>query len=679
MKLLFFITALSCAAVSLPAERLVFDMPAAHTRHLNLLRMMDAAHARGDFYAMGALCRQGIELKSADSLWSYNLACALSLQNKKERALEALKKSIDLGFHDLEHIKADEDLNNLRALNAYEELLDDLQKKLESESLSDNFTRRVRAFPPNADNTVLQAADNTIWSFATAMFNTFIAMKAANSTNTTALKTENDAPFMLYVNRDNKSHDIDFDNARRFLKLNYCDEMRERRQHIGAPNTLFIDHTSGELIPVLGNSSMGFINSAYWRCQPRAFFTDPNQLDNQITLFLGNQLFFYPTYSDYDVEIGDLFPANTPFYVAVSGATKAERTYIKAIADAISALPAQTRQHLTSRAMLMPTMQLLLRKSQRAVNSPEAYMSGIAHPVAFQPQQLDYHKLISNARSLTTNNIPPLLLIKVEDDPEIDQSLDMPTCVYSEHLFDAHLAAARVFRAFPYRRAYRVTTRCQNENAEIHCSLLQGDPKKVSFARSPEDADTWRIEVAHHEPFTTPIAGGGRIVTTRVDIGFFAKTKSGISLPAILSINFLSNETRKYDDQERLLSIEYRRGTTPYTDPILSFPRNWRDEFKHDSAGRITGWSRIRTRKKEHFTAYGDLAIQFDDKGRATKARRITYTKRYIGDSGREGGTMPSLAQVDDNIEVTYSYACEDDYIGKPDAKITRKLAPPVE
>ena len=628
---------------------------------------------------MGTVCHQGINLQTADSLWTYNLACALSLQENRDEAINTLKEAIELGFRDLDYIRIDNDLNNLHEMDEYNEVLQGLQESLSSKNYTNSAARQITALAPLADNTIMQAETNTIWSFNSGLFQTFMSMQPPENTNTTAVTTGKTAPFMIYVNRDNKTTDVDVNNIPGVLKLKYCSEMKERQQNIGTPNSLFFDNITGHLIPIVGNSSMGFINSAYWRCQPRAFFNNPNQIKNQIVMFLANQLYCYPTYSDYRIDTGDLFPANTPYYVAVSGSTKSEMVFLKAIADAISSLTPQCRKYLVARRLLMPTMQQLLRKSQKAVNSPEQYMSGIAHPAAFQPEQLDYDRLIHNAQTLTTNNIPPLVLIKVEDYSGLNQALDMATCVYSENLFNTHLAAARIFRAFPYRRKYKITALCKEKKADIHCVLLQGDPKKVSFRRSTENSNDWLIEVSHHKPFKTPAPGGKSIMTSRVDIGFFAETEGGISIPSILSISFLGNEIRTYDDKERLLSIEYRRDTTPYTDPMLSYPRNWKDKFKHDKEGRIIGWTRIRPRKNEQFTAYGDLAVEFDDKGRATKARRITYTKRYIGNAGREGGTLPSLAQVDDNIEVHYSYASDDDYIGKPSASITRKLAPPTD
>ena len=482
---------------------------------------------------------------------------------------------------------------------------------------------------------------------------------------------------VIYVNRDNEGNSVDIKKYPGLLRLKYTNEFKKRNHHTALPNTLFINENSGRLIPAVGNSSMGFITSAYWRCQPRSLFNDPLHMQKQIALLMGNQLYCYPAGSDYSLAAGDLFPANTPYYIAVAGGVKSEKIYAEAIIAAITALRCETRDYLTHQGLLMPTIQMLLRKSQKEAARAEEYLTGIAHPAAFQTEQLDIAKLINSAHALTTNNVPPLVFIKVEDKSELNPSLDMPTCIYSERLFHTHLAVARVFRAFPYKRRLKVTTFCKDENAKIKGVILQGDPQKISITKSSENGKEWILEIAHHPPFMTPMAGGRTIPTTRVDIGFFAKSENGLSLPAIVSYSFLGNEKRIYNKDGLLLSIDYRRHTTPYTDPLLSYPRNWKDEFKHNNKGRIIGWTRIRARKKEQFTAYGDLAVKFDDKGRATLARRITYTPRYTGDMGKNRESLPSLAQVDDNIEVRYNYASDDDMIGRPDSDTTRKFTPP--
>ncbi|MDA3926906.1 MAG: hypothetical protein PF904_19680 [Kiritimatiellae bacterium] len=675
---------------TLIAERPVFDMPEAHAHHLQLLTRMNDAHKRHDFRTMEAITHQGISLGTSDNLWTYNLACALALQNNIDEAIERLQEAINLGFDDLEHIKTDSDLKNLHQVEKFITLVDTLQQNLNNPDYRNPALRQIMSLPQNAENNVYQAATNTIWSFSTGLFHTFMALYppptnapsyrgfASNLINSLDKEsTSNNIPTIIYVNRDNNATTIDTEKYPGLLTLKYTNAFKKRNLNMGQPNTLFVNENSGRLIPAVGNSSMGFINSSYWRCQPRALFNDPVCIQNQIALLMGNQIFCYPTYSDYNPTRGDLFSANTPYYIAVAGQAKSEKIYVEAVIATISALRNSTREYLSRKGLLMSTIQMLLRKSQKSINGDRDYLTGIAHPAAFQTSQLDIEKLINNAHALTTNSIPPLVFISVKDKSELNPQLDMPTCVYSEQLFNTHLAVACVFRAFPYKRRLSVKTFCKDEDAKIHCVILQGDPNKILITQSEENPKEWIIEIAHHTPFMTPISGGAKILTSRADIGFFAENANGLSLPAIVSCNFLGNEKRTYTPDGKLLSIDYRRHTAPYTDPLLSYPRNWKDEFKHDSHGHITGWTRIRARKTEQFTAYGDLSVEFDDKGRTTLARHITYTPRYIGSIGQKTETLPALAQVDDNIEVRYTYASDEDFIGKPNSTTTKKFNPP--
>ena len=679
MKRFLLTIAVALATVMLRADRNVFDMPEVHSQHIKLLAMMNAAHSQGDFHAMAALCRRGIDLQTSDNLWTYNLACALSLLGIHEQALSALGKAVALGFDDIEHIKADPDLNNIRDREEYQRILTDLQTALNSEGYENKAVRRVIALPPGKDHTILQCETNTVWSFNTGLFHTFVGLGQSTDRSVDTVETNAiSAPPLVYINRDNNSSAVDMSDLPGVLKLIYSNAMIDRRLQLGTPHSLLIAENSGSLIPVVGNSSLGFIKSSYWRCQPRAIFNDPELIGKQVVMLLSNQIYCYPTYSDYRMASGDLFTANTPYYVAVSGGSGAEKAYTKAIAEAICALPGDTRRYLSDKGLLMPTMQTLLRGTQRGITGRDGYLSGPAHPAAFLPSQLDRDRLIACAARLTTNSIPPLAMIQVEDVSGLNPALDMPTYVHNESLFATHMAVVRVFRAYPYKRSYKVTVHCQATSAVIRAVLLQGLSDRVAIERSREDPRTWLVEVAHHAPFDTPTADGGAIRTTRVDIGFLAESEVGISMPAILSVCFLGNEKRVYDEKGLLRSIDYRRPTAPYTDPLLTYEREWKDVFNHDAQGRITGWTRVRPRrKKEPFTAYGDLAVAFDDKGRATRARRIKYMKRYIGNPENDSGILPSLAQVDDNTEVRYTYASDDDFIGKPDAHITPMLAPP--
>ncbi len=680
MKYFLFILLPLLVSAEAYTDRFVFDMPKFHAQHIKLLVLMNDAHSQQDYYAMGTLCHRGINLRTAGALWHYNLACALTLQDNPEEAIDALEQALNLGFDDLQHLQEDPDLTGLRKRDDYRKLVEKTQRNLTDPARTNSAVRRVMALAPTTAASIEQSSTNSIWSFNTGKFHTFVILAEPEKNNRPLKKTDSDDPIMIYANRDNNCTIPDLTQRPGVLRLTYSKDVVERRLNLGLPNTIFIDGTDGCTVPVAGNSSLGFVNSAYWRCQPRALFNDPEMIGSQMTMLLSNQLFCYPTYRDYTIGQYDLFPANTPYYIAVSGGSGSENIFTEAVIDAFCAMPAETRVYLTRHGKVMTTILALLRKSQHGVETINDYLSGKAHPAAFRAEALDKERLLASASTLSTNEIPPLAVLQFEDLSNLNPALDMPDMIYNESLFTTPLAVARVFRAFPQKRTYRVKILSDDEDAPTHAVLLQGEAAKIRIKADPRERQVWLIEVMHHTPFETAVSQDFSISTIRVDIGFFAGEPTNLSAPAILSIYFPGNERRSYDAQGRLLSIDYRRSTTPYTDPLLSPNRDWKDVFKHDRTGRIIGWQRFRARREpQSFTAYGDLATAYDQQGRAVKARRIQYIKRYHGDQSDDYDSLPTLAQVDDNMEVRYTYESDDDLIGRPEAKITLLQAPPDE
>lgn len=64
-----------------------------------------------------------------DATVFYNVACSYSLIGEFDDAFNALKKSIELGYDDVQHMNNDPDLRNLRADDRYEEILELLAAK----------------------------------------------------------------------------------------------------------------------------------------------------------------------------------------------------------------------------------------------------------------------------------------------------------------------------------------------------------------------------------------------------------------------------------------------------------------------------------------------------------------------------------------------------------------------
>ena len=58
-----------------------------------------------------------------DAETHYNIACMYSRLNKADKSIEWLKKAIDKGYSNWKSIKTDEDLDNVRGLDAYQELI----------------------------------------------------------------------------------------------------------------------------------------------------------------------------------------------------------------------------------------------------------------------------------------------------------------------------------------------------------------------------------------------------------------------------------------------------------------------------------------------------------------------------------------------------------------------------
>ena len=58
--------------------------------------------------------RRLVRLAPENSTVHYNLACSLCLLERPDEALDALERSVELGYDDASHLLADEDLSNLR-------------------------------------------------------------------------------------------------------------------------------------------------------------------------------------------------------------------------------------------------------------------------------------------------------------------------------------------------------------------------------------------------------------------------------------------------------------------------------------------------------------------------------------------------------------------------------------
>ncbi len=77
--------------------------------------------------------KQAAELMPLSPTPIYNTACAYSLMGKKKEAIKYLKKAVEMGFEDVEHIQKDTDLDPIRSEKEFKELIAKLKEKQRKE------------------------------------------------------------------------------------------------------------------------------------------------------------------------------------------------------------------------------------------------------------------------------------------------------------------------------------------------------------------------------------------------------------------------------------------------------------------------------------------------------------------------------------------------------------------
>jgi tetratricopeptide (TPR) repeat protein len=91
---------------------------------------VDVLEALGDLYTRVGRYEDGLEvdrklasLEPDDMTIWYNLACSLALLKRRDSALQALKRAVELGYTDHEWMRRDRDLDSLREDREFVSLL----------------------------------------------------------------------------------------------------------------------------------------------------------------------------------------------------------------------------------------------------------------------------------------------------------------------------------------------------------------------------------------------------------------------------------------------------------------------------------------------------------------------------------------------------------------------------
>ena len=606
----------------------LFDRPASRAEMFRLNLQLQKGLSQNDFPACLQIAERMTTVDSEDPMAWYHLACLLAVNLQTTRALDALEMAVSLGFRDPARLASEPALQTLNGI----EKMDALLKKA---AVPWHPVRSSQSTVPNPGSQPITgrvanvSEQNTHWNEEELSLITEFAPPAPEVVPIAAEKLLTDSPAAALVQTW-----IDEKSAAGFAGVLYDNRDRDHStlQHSAFPALAFVEYEPAVQaanadfgirpgqrfnLPTFGNASTSYVTPIFWRSNARMLLTDPLLTTLTAQSYLKNQLYCYPEHNDFDPEFGDVFPVNVPFWLLSQGSSGSDQPFLKAIALTLAAFPADVRSQLQASGLLMHTVQYILRRSLRFVQSEDDYFTGQAHPVVFQHEDLDVQRMVQMAHDMQPLEIPPVVRLQVLDEDHAIPGIDYFSAGQGEVLLNTPLAIGRIFRTLKKSRRMVVDA---SDSADLRGSplsfrwvVLQGDPQKIQIRPLNDSGSRAEIRIEWHERAEIPWRKG--MWSSRVDIGVFAQNRESCSMPGLICSMTLASEKRDYQN-EKLLSVDYAAPdrTHVYTDPLLVPVRNWRDDYTWSDTGTMTGWIRwLSNQQPVPFDAAGRMKFTAED------------------------------------------------------------------
>ncbi len=606
----------------------------------------------------------------------YNLACILARQGHGDQALSHLQRAVATGFADAGSLVRDPDLDAVRKEPGFAAVLSEAEETARRAATEESRF----AIVPIRDGVAAVTESNVIWEGLSGVFRCGFSLPPAPPPAELGIRAPGQAGDLvrgwlrggtagglygvLYDNHDDGHSALAVGDFPGLTRIRYAPAVSQARLASGLQVAFLYN------LPTLGNSSTAMTEGPFWRSLPRLALINPSMAAMLYNQYANNHLYVYPTHRDIDDDHGDTFAANTPYVVACAGSSGADQAFLRALACTIAAFPAETRRALTLSGTLAPTLQMILRSTARTLAKPADYLTGAAHPTALDGAALDVDRMVTVAHEMAPDALPPSIHLRVVQEDTGVPGIDFFDVPNRERLFDSPSAIARLFRSVKYQRRMVVTAEGSRDlNARpltYRWAVLRGNPETVRIKPLNPAGSMVEITVAWHEP--RPIQAGSKVTSPRVDIGAFVHNGVHYSAPAFVSFFCYPNEKRTYAEDHRIRSVEYRtpKAGVPYVDPAIDLPKDWRDDYRYDGAGRLIGWTRARVTETEEFTSDGALVMTKDRLGRPLKARVVQYAGTPAAP-----GVAPTLRQLPTDMVLRYAYRSDADRVGYITGRIT--------
>ncbi|MEO1530629.1 MAG: hypothetical protein AAFU72_00495 [Pseudomonadota bacterium] len=580
-------------------------------------------------------------------------AALLAAQGDVNASLAALDTALDLGFDQVARLRSSPAFKDLSSNPGFRDITARRRKPLPIEP------RVVIASRVEGQTAEVQH-DNTQWSQRlgrlVSRFNfpptladraSFDDVSEGSLTGRLAARIEaGEAAGLDGVLYDNRDRDHVTLRREQFPQLSFVEYSRAAKAaqlDYGLNLSLFFNAIT------IGNSSTAR-TGRYWRSQPRVALTEPFGPQGLAAHYLADHFYFFPEHQDHDPVSeggkGDVFPANTPLYMVSQGSSGSEYRLMLGALYALAAMSPDTQAFLDQRNLTAPTLQMILRRAMAPVaDDPEVYLTGVAHPSAFDGAALEWERVVEIAERLTPETIPPVPLLRVLSDVSAQEGTDYFGTGLNEKLFDTGFSLARVWRSKDVSREMLLVSGPNFEPGQdvitMRWVLLRGDPERVKIQPLDRRGRRAKLTVDWHD--TVAVPGRDDMKSQRVDIAVFADNGLEISAPAFVSILFPAGQARDYEPDgqggQRIARIDYRAfadDETVYDDPLIFPTRRWQDRYDYDADGKLLGWTRLHEDgARERYTASGQLVRESDPNGRPLVVESVEYPLRREGTGAR--------------------------------------------
>lgn len=622
----------------------VFDLPRIRLQQALAHRNANALIAQKAYDKAEEVLTAAVKQIPHDLTAHYNLACVLARQGKTDQAFAHLDKAIALGWRDREHLAQDADLKSLHDDKRFDDVLIAAASPPPKEAAGWTFS--ITPAEPK-EGQVVVSEDCTAFDPKTGLLRAFFRpptlpdevpiAKNLGEAGKLLLKWSEEGTAAgnrgdFYDNHDSDHSNMKYASFPQLTRIEFSEAAKKRGLHHGLQNRFLYNAIT------IGNSSTAIVSGPHWRSQGRYALTQPNGPQILAVQYLSNHLYFYPEHRDHDTGhngkdggYGDVFPANIPYLILSQGSSGSDRVFMNAVAATLAAFRPEVKAKLAQSGLLMPAVQMIFRRSNKQVATPEDYRTGKAHPTVFEGNQIDMVKMVTMAHEMTTETLPPFCQIEVVEEDLGEVGRDYFDSGPREKFFDTPCAIARIVKSSQFeKRMILSAEKSRDLNGKpltYHWKVLRGDADRITIKPLNKDGSRVELIVPYHT--RQPISQGSPMESNRVDIGVFANNGRYDSAPAFVSLSYLDNEQRTYDDQQRIQSIDYGAEAVKnnYVDPLLDTPKDWRDEYHYDKDGKLTGWTRTRDDSTQEFTAEGRLIVEpatTDQPAKTTEVRYVT-------------------------------------------------------